>query len=266
MGNTQTRDPAGRGGPGGFDETARESPLADTGLKSQTVRCQFFREVELDPIEQPGQPGAAMVFDRTLDELRLASFAVRRHHQAARHLIGHQSSEILPNNMQTQIDPGGAAGRGQYCSFVNVEHIRLYLDIRVHTGQLAGITPVCGGAFPVEEAGGGDHEHTRANGHQTGTPAMGTPESIEQMGRRHFLRISPAGYDNDSGAIELLNAVTRRHGQTSGGAQRTTFQSADFEVVPVLHGGARQPEKLHDDAEFKGAQTVVSESSYCPVP
>ena len=61
---------------------------------------------------------------RRLDELRLPAVAMRRHHQPPRHAVGGRRSPVAADEMQAQVDAGGAPGRRQQVALVDVEHVR----------------------------------------------------------------------------------------------------------------------------------------------
>ena len=63
-------------------------------------------------MQQLRQPRMRRLADRLVDELRLAAFAMGRHHGSARHRIDGRRAKVLPNDVEAEVDAGGAPGGG----------------------------------------------------------------------------------------------------------------------------------------------------------
>jgi hypothetical protein len=84
------------------------------------------------PVQVPLHPGqhvagrvALRARQRTLDVLRLAPVAVRRHHHPAGDVVGDLRAVLLAYDMEAGIDPGRGPGRGDHRTRVDVQHIRV---------------------------------------------------------------------------------------------------------------------------------------------
>jgi hypothetical protein len=81
---------------------------------------EIFTEIGAYDVEQAGERGA-FGLHRGVDELRLPAAAVGRDHQASCHPVGDGGAEVAADQMQAEVDPGGAAGRRQDLALVDIE-------------------------------------------------------------------------------------------------------------------------------------------------
>src|SRR5690349_13831299 len=101
--------------------------------------------------------------DRPLDELRLAAIAVRLNHQAPRQSVGHHDTEVATYQVQARIEPGGTAGRRDDLVLINVEDIRVPLDLGELAPEMIDITPMGGCPFAIEQPRGSEDIGARAH-------------------------------------------------------------------------------------------------------
>ena len=139
--------------------------------------------------------------NRLVDELGLAAFAMRRDHQSAGHSIRHNRPAILADDVETEIDPGSTAGRGQNIFLVHIKDIRLKLDKGEGMSQLIDVSPMRGCAPAIQKTRGSKHKNTGADGDEPGPARMSFDESADEVPRRRFIGVAPAR--NDDG-VRLL--------------------------------------------------------------
>jgi hypothetical protein len=80
-----------------------------------------------------------------------------------RHLVCDSRSEIATDDVQAQIDPRRASGRGQDLILIDVEHIRLDPHERVFLGELLRMTPMGRSSSPVQQPSRGKNEDSRTD-------------------------------------------------------------------------------------------------------
>ena len=78
--------------------------------------------------------------------------------------VGDRRAVVTADQMQAQVHRCGLARRREHAAVVDVEHVRVDLHPGIARGQFLGVGPVRGRAQPVQQAGGGEHEHARAQG------------------------------------------------------------------------------------------------------
>ena len=116
--------PLGRGHAGGLAEAAQEGAFAHAGAPGQVRDAMLLMQMLAHMIEQGAEAITFMAGRHAaLDKLRLTAIPVRRHDKAARHGIGGGWTEIPTDQVQAQVDAGGAAGRGQDLTLVDIKHI-----------------------------------------------------------------------------------------------------------------------------------------------
>jgi len=155
-------EPAQRGGAGFGDEAAGERSRRPTRVSRKVgdghrVGC---------PLERPGarrHQAVAAGGHGALNELGLATLAVRRHDHAAGDARGGLNAVVPADQVQAQVDPGRHTGAGGHRSVVDVEHSAIDLNTRVASGELQSIPPVRGRPPPVEQARGGQGKCTGAH-------------------------------------------------------------------------------------------------------
>src|SRR5688572_21257096 len=84
---------------------------------------------------------------------------MRRDHQPPRDLIGNLGAVVTAHKVETEIDPGSAAGRREDSPLVDVQDVWFHADPGKAAGQRLCISPMRRGALTVEKPGGSQHEH-----------------------------------------------------------------------------------------------------------
>jgi len=192
------------------------------------------------------------------DELRLPAVAMWGHHQAARHLIRDLRAVIEAHEVETQVDPRGAAGRAEHVAVVHVQRVGLDADARVLAAQPLDVTPVGGGPPAVQQPGRGEDEHPRADRHHACPAPMGAAQRTQQPRRRGFGGIAPARNDHRVGPRDGPQAAGGREADRAGRAQRPAVERAHREFVPGdLELGTRQAKDLDRDRELEQREAIV---------
>ena len=214
-------------------------------------------------IHEPCEAAAPVGGERPRHELGLVSVAVRRHHQALRHLVGDLRAEVAPHQVQQHVEPGRRAGRGQHAPLIHIERIGLHTDARIACCELRHVSPVGGGAPAVEHPGRGQHEDPGADRAQPGAPRESPPQLRQKRRGRRLCGVAPAGNDDRIGRIEQPQRVAHPDLYAAGGAQRPALRGAHRELVP-RHAELRprQREQLHGAAELEGTQPVVGQRDH----
>src|SRR5688572_14134078 len=120
-----------RRGAGLLLESTGERPRRHVRSIREVIDGQRAIEVRLGPFEEACEPRRFFGHNRLDRELRLASFTKRGDDEPACHLVRDLRSEVSADEMQAEINPGSAACRREDGTFVDVEDVRLYLNLRV---------------------------------------------------------------------------------------------------------------------------------------
>ena len=127
-----------------------------------------------------------------LDELGLATVAVRRHDHAPGDGVGDVGAVVVAHDVEAQVDGGGGAGRGHHVAVDDVEDVRLHADRREPLGEQVGVHPVGGGPAAVEQAGVGEQERAAAEAEDPGAAVVRRPGArprARRSARRRGLHI-----------------------------------------------------------------------------
>ncbi|HUZ39252.1 MAG TPA: hypothetical protein VMV17_23260, partial [Streptosporangiaceae bacterium] len=100
---------------------------------------------------------------RPLDELGLPAVPVRRDDHAPRDPVGDAGAVIGADEVEAGVDPGCRSRRGDDLAVVHVQDARVDPDAREPGLEQPGVTPVRGGAQPVQQPGRREHERARAD-------------------------------------------------------------------------------------------------------
>src|SRR6185369_11889232 len=117
--------------PGCILKTADEGAPAHPRLCGKARDRQVAIEMALRPGEYGGESIAFDRGDRLPDVLRLTTFAMRRDDQAPRHMICDLGAVVAPHDMQAEVEPRRAAGRGHDVAIVDIEHVGIDLHPRI---------------------------------------------------------------------------------------------------------------------------------------
>ena len=90
-------------------------------------------------------------------ELALVAGSAQEHHEPAGDLLGDLDAEVVLDEGQGDVDPGGHAGRRPDVAVARPDRIGVDVDLRVAGGEAVGAGPVGGHAAAVEQADGGEH-------------------------------------------------------------------------------------------------------------
>ena len=87
-------------------------------------------------------------------------------HHLARRGARHLRAQVGFDHRQREVYAGGNAGRGPRIAIADVDPVGVDSHVRMVARELGGMTPVSGGAPPVEQARGRQHECARADAGQ----------------------------------------------------------------------------------------------------
>lgn len=93
-----------------------------------------------------------------LDELGPPAVPPRCHYAPASRTRSSGCTEVPANEVQAEVDAGGAAGGGEDAAVVDKQHVLVDLYAGEKVSQLLAERPVSGGSLPVEHAGGRKYE------------------------------------------------------------------------------------------------------------
>jgi hypothetical protein len=210
--------------------------------------------LDADPFVQPSQRPLHRSRHRVvgrgqrngkIDELRLPAVALGGHDHAPGYAVGHHPAVILAHQVQAQVDPRGRAGRGEDVVAVHIEHVRRHLHARKPARQERCVAPVGGGAAAVQQAGGGEHEGARADGHQPCSARVGAAQRLRHPPRRVAMNIGRARDDDRVRSLELLEAVIYRQAEAAHGGQQSRSLGAHREGVPMVRLELRPRQREH---------------------
>ena len=124
------------------------------------------------------------------------------HDEATRHAVGGRRAPVAADEMQAQIDAGGAARCREEVAAVDVEHVRHHLDPGIGARKSLGVAPVRRRLCAVEKARGREHEHARAERQQPRTARMGAAQRADESGRHRRVRTAPARHDDGARPLD----------------------------------------------------------------
>ncbi len=90
---------------------------------------------------------------RLINELCLASFAMRGYNCPPGYIIGHDGSEVLTNDVKTKVDSGSTPGGGKNVLFIYIKHIGFNPNQRKCAGQLVDKFPMRSRVPAIQETG-----------------------------------------------------------------------------------------------------------------
>ena len=151
------------------------------------------------------------------------------HDEATRHAVGGRRAPVAADEMEAQIDAGGAARCREQVAAVDVEHARHHLDPGIGAGKALGIAPVRRRRCAVEKARGREHEHARAERQQPRTPRVRAAQRADQPGRHRRVRTAPARHDDGARALDEREPAVGRDTDAAHGAQRPGLDAGDRE-------------------------------------
>lgn len=124
-------------------------------------------------------------------------------------MVGDLGAVVAPDDVQSEIERGGAAGRGQHVAVVDEEHVGFQVDRGKAQPELLGQIPVDRRPAPVEQAGLGERERARAEAHQAGAALVGAAQGGEQGRAGRGLDVRAVGHDHRMGVLDLVEAPHR---------------------------------------------------------
>lgn len=218
--------PLERSGAGLFAEPADQGAGAHIGAGGDVGQREIAGQVVLQPGEQGFEGGSAGRGRMRLDdELRLASLPFERHDGQPGGVGGDRGAVVAADQMQTQVQSGGGTGGGEDLPVVDVEDVRVDVDVRVGGGQQLGRDPVGGGAQPVEQSGGGQREGAGADGGEAGAGGGGRVQRVVDGGREGRRRVGGSGDDDGVRARQTVQPPWRTQlewsASTSGRSAQT---------------------------------------------
>ena len=201
-----------------------ERPRRHVRLLRERRDAEAAVEIGLRPFEQPRQAASRVRLHRGRHVLRLIAFSMRRHDEPPGNLIGHDRAKVVPNDVETEIDTGGAACRREDTAFVDVEYVRFDEHPGKSCRQSFCIAPVCGRPFPIEQSGRCENERTRTNRHEARTAAIRALERGQENRRRPLVSVSPARDDDGVRLPQRTETAARMNGDTANRPHRTAFK------------------------------------------
>src|SRR5437868_6397308 len=114
-----------------FFESARKIPWRHSCFSGEIVHLHGAIEMRLCPLQNARKSAGLISRNRSHCKLRLSSLAMRRHNQPARDLVRNLRAEIAAHDVQAKINSRCAARRSENRSFIEVEHVRLNLYLRI---------------------------------------------------------------------------------------------------------------------------------------
>jgi hypothetical protein len=90
---------------------------------------------------------------RLINELCLPSFAMRRYNCPPSNIVGHDGSEVLTNDVKTEVDTGRTPGGGKDVLFVYIKHIGLNPNQRKCASHLVDKLPMRSRVPAIQETG-----------------------------------------------------------------------------------------------------------------
>ncbi len=171
-------DVAARRQPEVLEEQPGQVPLADARLGRQRGGGEVVAQVRGDVVDGPLDQAVGR--GRRVDEhahLRLVAGPLQVGDQVAGDGPGQFGAVVLLDEGQGEIERGGDAGRGGDVAVPDEDRVGVDDHVGVAGGHPLRLVPVGGGAPPVEQAGRGQDERTRADGGHT--PALaGQPAHV----------------------------------------------------------------------------------------
>lgn len=175
-------DPRGRSCADLLLKATAQRARAHGGAPGDDAEREALAEVPLEPFEQAPDRCTLGRGGQAGDELCLTTGSFERHHRRPGHLGRGRGAKIEPHQMEAEVEAGGSPGRREDVPVVDVEDIRIDVDVRVAAGQLGGGRPVSRGPQPVERAGGREDERAAADRGDPRTP-LDRPADLAQDGR-----------------------------------------------------------------------------------
>ena len=187
--------------------------------------------------------------------------SMRRNDEPSCDLPGDSRAVVAPDEMQPEIDPRGASGRGQDLTFIHVEDILVDLNVRVSPCQFLGVHPVSRDSNAVREARRRKHERSTADREQAGAILVRAAQLAQQRLGNVRVGLAPAGNEDRSGVIEKAQRTRRLHGNTSRRLERTRRDGARLQFVP-RRVVAAQAEEFDQDTELESTEVLVGQEGY----
>ncbi len=216
--------------------------------------------------------------DRLGAELGLVPGPAQEDHQVTGDQQRGLPSEVLLDQGQCQVDPGGDPGRGGDVPVPDVDRIGVHLDVRVPPGQRLAVRPVRGRPAPGQQPGLGEQEGPGAHRHHPLGPSRQLPDPRHQCAVR-ALGGRPAGDQQGvqrpdpggpgpgrpgPGRPDLGEVQVRQQPQPAGAAHRpAALRGRDHPVrVRPPGGGARAREHLHGAGHVEALHALVEDDQH----
>ena len=177
-------EPTVRRGAGLLSKAPSERARRHCRLTRPGLNGERPLQVRLRPIQDTGESAAILGADRGLDVLRLTTVAMRRNDEPSRDAGGDLRAVVDSHDVQTQVDPRCASRRGENSAFVNVERVRLDLEVWVSGAEGVDVPPMRRRPFAVEQPACSEHEDTRAKGHEPRALRVGAAKRAQDGRRR----------------------------------------------------------------------------------
>ena len=149
---------------------------------------------------------AARVRAKSFDELRLPSLSLWRSDERACPAVGGGCAVVTPDDVETQIDPGGDPGGREDIAVIDEQAVRNDIHAGVAALQIVGPSPVRRGGAPVEDSGGGKSEGSRADRYEAGAPRMRRLQGVKDDRRHRSVDVLISRDDHGLGSVDSIKS------------------------------------------------------------
>ncbi len=235
----------------------REVAGAHPGLVREVLHRQRVLKAFQRPGHEVGEEIVPAMCHRGRNELSLSARAMRGHHQAACQRVGHRGTMVGPHEMQTEVQAGRLAGRGQDVTLVGVEHVRVDAYRWIPIMQQRRVRPMRGRAPAVEQTSLSEHESACAQRGHPGAAPMSRTDGIDQRLRWRLSSVATRRDNHCVGTSQCLQAMPDAGPEPA--ADLRVVLTTDDEVVPGAGQAPVDAEDLARRREFE-QRCAVSDS------
>ena len=149
---------------------------------------------------------AARLRAKSFDELRLPSLSLWRSDERACPAVGGGCAVVTPDDVETQIDPGGDPGGREDIAVIDEQAVRNDIHAGVAALQIVGPSPVRRGGAPVEDSGGGKSEGSRADRYEAGAARMRRLQGVKDDRRHRSVDVLISRDDHGLGSVDSIKS------------------------------------------------------------
>lgn len=233
---------------------------ADGGAGGEVGDGEGVVEVVLGPGQDGCEGFVGQVGHGAFDELSLAAVAVGGEDEPPRHRVGDFGAVVAADDVQAEVEGGGAACGGEDVAVVDEQHVRFEVHGRESGAEVVGPLPVRGGSAAVEDAGFGEGEGAAAEADEAGAAGVGAADGVEDGGSAGCVDVGAVGDDEGVGGVGGAEIGDAGEGEEPVTHGRVRFGCAEAEVVEVAADlGAVQAEDLGGAAELERVGVLVDD-------